>query len=199
MGRKKLKAIVCNVLSPHFLERFLSELNGRKFSLSTDSSNHGDEKVFPLLIRYSVRGNIKNRLLELTSLPCEKALQISELIISSLQKFDLPLDSFIGFCADNAKANFGGKFFKTILFMHFSGVTQGGKNNVFALLKKQKKDLIGIGCFAHVVHNAASTSADDLSIDIEQFVFKLYGYFRGQTIRVEALKEFCDFVEVISF
>jgi hypothetical protein len=67
---------------------------------------------------------------------------------------------------------------------------------VFALLKKTKSDLIGIGCFAHVVHNAASTSADFLSIDIEQFVFKLYGYFHGHTIRVEALKEFCGFVEV---
>jgi hypothetical protein len=110
VGQTKAKAIVCNVLSPHFLERFLSELDGRKFSLSTDASNHGDEKVFPLVIRYSVRGNIKNRLLELTSLPGEKAAQISELIIASLQKFDLPLDDFIGFCADNAKTNFGGNF-----------------------------------------------------------------------------------------
>jgi hypothetical protein len=110
LGKTKAKAIICNVLSPHFLERFLTELNGRKFSLSTDASNHGDEKVFPLLVRYSVRGNIKNRLLELTSLPGEKAVQISELIVASLQKFDLPIDKFIGFCADNAKANFGGKF-----------------------------------------------------------------------------------------
>jgi hypothetical protein len=67
---------------------------------------------------------------------------------------------------------------------------------VFYLLKKTKADLIGIGCLAHVVHNAASTSADYLSIDIEQFVFKLYGYFHGQTIRAEALKDFCCFVEV---
>lgn len=78
----------------------------------------------------------------------------------------------------------------------FLGVAQGGQNNVFALLKNVKNDLIGIGCFAHVVHNAASISADYLTIDIEQFVFKLYGYFHGQTIRAEALKEFCSFVEV---
>lgn len=110
VGQTKANAIVCNVLSPHFLERFLFELNDRKFSLSTDASNHGDEKVFPLLIRYSVRGNIKNRLLKMTSLPGEKAVQISELIVASLQKFDLPIENFIGFCADNVRTNFGGNF-----------------------------------------------------------------------------------------
>jgi len=119
MGKTKAKAIVCNVLSPHFLERFLFELNGRKFSLSTDASNHGDVKVFPLLIRYSVRGNIKNRLLELASLPGEKATQISELIIASLQKYEVPLDNFIGFCADNANTNFGGNLQSISKFKNF--------------------------------------------------------------------------------
>jgi hypothetical protein len=108
---------------------------------------------------------------------------VTDMIISNLHKNDLSFEKFIAFCADNASINFG-------------GANRGGQNNVYARLKVMKVDLIGIGCFAHILHNCASSAADQLSIDFEQFALKICSYFNGQTCRHETLKEFCTFVEV---
>lgn len=54
-------------------------------------------------------------------------------------------------------------------------------------------NISGIGCAAHILHNAMQTSTDILRIDIECIVNKIFQYFYICTVRVEALKEFCDF------
>jgi hypothetical protein len=46
------------------------------------------------------------------------------------------------------------------------------------------------------LHNALQTSADILPIDVEARVSKIFQYFHIYTVRVEELKEFCDFVDV---
>jgi len=53
-----------------------------------------------------------------------------------------------------------------------------------------------MGCFAHIIYNAIRQAADSLPIDVESIVCKIYGYFHIYTIRVESLKEFCDFADV---
>ncbi|KAL3113213.1 hypothetical protein niasHT_018367 [Heterodera trifolii] len=50
-------------------------------------------------------------------------------------------------------------------------------------------------CPAHVLHNAARRSADNLPIDIEVIVFKIAGHFRHSTQRVERFKELCDYFD----
>ncbi|CAB3246475.1 unnamed protein product [Arctia plantaginis] len=80
-------------------------------------------------------------------------------------------------CGDNANVNFG-------------GAARRGTNNVLTKLQSSlKNSFIGIGCGAHVIHNALKSAADRLSFDYVIYcedIFLFYIY----TIRAEALKEF---------
>jgi hypothetical protein len=54
----------------------------------------------------------------------------------------------------------------------------------------------GIRCAAHILHNALRTSADILAVDVDAIVNKIFQYFQIYTVRVEELKEFCDFIDI---
>ena len=53
------------------------------------------------------------------------------------------------------------------------------------------RTLIGIGCGAHIIHNAIKTAADCQPIDLECITAKIYSHFYIYSVRVESLKEFC--------
>ena len=55
------------------------------------------------------------------------------------------------------------------------------------------REIVGIGCGAHIIHNCLQCAVDCLPIDIESFAVKVYKYFHIYTVRVENLKNFCDF------
>jgi hypothetical protein len=76
-------------------------------------------------------------------------------------------------------------------------VNRNGTNNIFHKLKVEiGKDIEGIGCPAHILHNTVSTAADRLSTDVEAIVGKIFNYFSIYTIRTEKLKDLCEFVNV---
>jgi hypothetical protein len=69
------------------------------------------------------------------------------------------------------------------------------RNNVFCKLKKYlNRDVIGLGCVAHMIHNCAHSSINTIPLDIVGLVVKILGYFHIFTVTVEQLNEFCDFV-----
>jgi hypothetical protein len=71
-----------------------------------------------------------------------------------------------------------------------------GKNNTFTKLKAHLgNDIEGIGCPAHILHNTIQTAADQLSCDVEQIVMKIFGHFSIYTVRIESLKNFCEFLD----
>lgn len=94
-----------------------------------------------------------------------------------MQKFKVE-KKLISFCADNAPVNFG-------------NVNRSGENNVFAQLKKTYPYLTGIGCCAHILHNAIKTACKWLSFDIEYVVISIYTHFYRFAVRTETLKVFC--------
>jgi len=68
---------------------------------------------------------------------------------------------------------------------------------VFSQLKVMlKKPLVGFGCPAHVLHNWIQHGADLMPVDVEAIVLKVFNYFAVYTVRTEALKDFCEFVDV---
>lgn len=96
-------------------------------------------------------------------------------------RFDLR-NKIAALCADNTNTNFG-------------GCKRQGKNNVWRKLENiLQRELVGIGCGAHILHNCLQTAVDCLPIDIESFAVKVYKYFHIYTVRVEQLKGFCEFV-----
>jgi hypothetical protein len=89
----------------------------------------------------------------------------------------------IAISGDNTNTNFG-------------GLKRRGTNNVFCKIKEDlNRDVICLGCVAHMIHNYAHSSINTIPLDTEDLVVKFFGYFHIYIQnRVEWLKEFCDFV-----
>lgn len=70
-ARTKATAIIKNVLAPHPIEQVKAEIENVAFyGVSTDSSNHKDDKMFPLLIQYfTEKEGLQIKLLKLDILP----------------------------------------------------------------------------------------------------------------------------------
>lgn len=186
-ARTKTEAIVSGVLSPHSITLIQKQISGIPFiSVSTDGSNHGNIKLFPIVVQYFdvALGGIQIRMLNLHEVQNEKANTISALIETDLRKYGLQR-KMVAFSGDNTNTNFG-------------GLNRRGKENIFHLLKQQvNADLVGIGCPAHILHNAIHHGLDQIDdLDIDTIVLKIFNYFSIYTVRTAELKQFCDFVEV---
>uniref|UniRef100_A0A8C6UAT9 HAT C-terminal dimerisation domain-containing protein n=1 Tax=Neogobius melanostomus TaxID=47308 RepID=A0A8C6UAT9_9GOBI len=182
-ARTKAEAIVTNVIAPHAMELLQEDTADVTFvSVAADTSKA--VKLLPVVIRYfTLTEGMSVKILNFVSLPGETSTLLFNEVERSLSAFGL-MDKMIGFCADNTNTNFGGK-------------ARRGQNNVFYRLDQATPcSLIGVGCAAHIVHNAVQSAADTLPCDIENFVVKVFGYFHIYTVRTEELKDFCNFVEI---
>ncbi|CAM4598668.1 unnamed protein product [Leuciscus chuanchicus] len=62
---------------------------------------------------------------------------------------------------------------------------------------EKSKKICGQGnCHAHIVHNTVKHALDQLSVDVENVVLKVYGHFSTSAKRRESLKDFCNFCDV---
>lgn len=184
-ARTKTKDIAVNVIAPYAVQLIKCELEKAKFvSILVDASNHKAIKLVPVIVRYfSTTTGVKNKVLEFSNLPGETAELIHSHIMKVVNNFDLK-NKMISFSADNTNTNFG-------------GIQRKGKNNVFIKLKKSlDRNILGMGCFAHIIHNAIQQAADSLPIDVESIVCKIFSFFHIYTVREESSKEFCDFADV---
>jgi hypothetical protein len=61
--------------TPFSVKNLLEELGTQPFSISTDSSNHKEDKLFPFVVRFSnARKVIQVRLLDMNTLPVESSI-----------------------------------------------------------------------------------------------------------------------------
>lgn len=180
-ARTKTEAIVVNVLAPFVDNSTKAELEKTTFlSIYVDASNHRDIKLFPIMVRYfQPSTGVQVKLLELEALPGETSEIITNYLVRVLQNKNIS-NKVVGFCSDNTNTNFGGSHRK------------GTKNVYFKLKETLNKDIIGIGCAAHIIHNAIQTAADELPVDVEAVIVKVYTHFYIYTVRVEKFKEFCE-------
>lgn len=183
-SRTKCESIVVNVLVPFAMQQLCKELKEAKYmSVMVDTSNHKNVKLVPILVRYfTPNKGIQVKVIEFQNISCESAESLSQFILKVLSKYDLE-EKIVAFCGDNCNTNFG-------------GVARKGSNNVFSKLKSVLDiDIFGIGCVAHIIHNGVQTSCDQLPIDIEVIVNKIFQFFHIYAVRVEELKNFCNFAE----
>lgn len=185
-GRTKTQAIVDNVLAPYSLEIVHETLKTVKFvGVSTDGSNFGNKKIFPILIQYfDKEKGIEHKMTELASLTNEKSDTITDLILKSLNDFELN-EKCIAFGADNTNTNFG-------------SVARNPGENIYTKLQSALERLIaGIGCGDHILNNSLHHALELFgSVDIASIVFKIHQHFSIYAVRVESLKEFCDDADV---
>lgn len=181
-GATKTTAIISGVFEPMIQNQIEEELKQAHFvSISTDASNRKEIKMFPVIFRYYLpKEGVKTRLVELKSLPGERATQIVELLSETMEKFGVQ-DKIICFCGDNCPTNFG-------------NVERTGCNNVYHLMKSILNHyLIGIGCLAHVLHNTPKHAfAFVLPFDIDVILSTIYKRFYISTKQTEELKAHCD-------
>lgn len=103
-------------------------------------------RLIPLVVRYFTDEGAQVKILEFSSVPGETSNILVDEISRSLRAFNL-VDKVVGFCADNTNTNFGGK-------------ARAGVNNVFFKLNElSTNELFGVGCAAHIVHNALQSAA----------------------------------------
>lgn len=178
-GRTKCTKINSNVLAKFSVMTIIDDLSkNRPYSVSTDASNKGNIKTFPIILRYFRKEKgLQIKLLSFFQLESEKSQDISNMLKLKLKKSGLSLLNATSFCADNASVNFG-------------------KNqSVFVELKKENPRMLGIGCLCHVIHNSIKNSLPILVFDVEVIVMKIYNHFSSSTKRTASLKaifEFCD-------
>jgi hypothetical protein len=113
----------------------------------TDSSDHLDEKLAPLIVRYfHTEKGVMVEVLELVNLGSETSDLLLSYVLKMLQKSDL-LEKVLTILANNTNTNFGGKRRK-------------GKNNLYYKLEeKASNNFTGIRCPEHVVHDAVQNAA----------------------------------------
>ncbi|GBN95378.1 hypothetical protein AVEN_144828-1 [Araneus ventricosus] len=100
--------------------------------------------------------SVQVKLLDFKSVAGETSEILTNHLCSVLFRNDLN-NKVVGFCGDNCNTNFG-------------GVKRAGQKNVFHRLKNSLgREINGIGCGAHIVHNCVQTTVDSLSIDIEAY------------------------------
>lgn len=185
-SRTKCEAIISDVLVPYANQLLEDDLSAVNFvSIYTDASNHKEIKIIPIMVRYfSYQSGINVKILEVKDFAGETSDIVTDYILEVLKQHHLET-KILGFCADNTNTNFG-------------GMKRSGRNNIFTKLKSNLggRELVGIGCAAHILNNAIQTAADCLPVDVQIFISKMYSYFYIYTVRVNELKEFCEFVDI---
>lgn len=136
--------------------------------------------MLPILVRgFDVTKGIVIFKLAIKLVPNETSETIGTELLNAGKEWKID-DKVIALSADNCPTNFG-------------GVSRRGQNNVFARLKQNLgREIIGIGCAAHIIHNAFDHACDQLPVEMEQIVVNVHKHFHIHTIRVENLKELCD-------
>lgn len=184
-ARTKCEAIIKNVFGPFFEKQLVDEMKNAMFvSIITDASNHGNIKMYPVLIRwFTPLGGIETKILNFTAEDGETSDIIVQLLKNTIEKYDIAV-KLVSFCGDNTNTNFGGK-------------NRGGRKNVYYKLKKQlNPNLLGVGCAAHICHNTLQCGCNMLPFDVEVVLVKIYSHFYRFTVRTANLKEFCESVNV---
>lgn len=185
LARTKTTAIVKNVLAPYIDSEIIQQLQAANyFSIMTDTSNHGNIKLLPLVIRmFHPTNGVSNKKISLHSITNEKSKTITQEILGEMRKHGLE-KKLICFAADNTNINFG-------------GVKREGTNNVWRKLQSELNcKIMGCGCSAHILHNAASAACQMLSEDIENVIYSLHKHFKLYTVRTETFKKICDEMEI---
>lgn len=161
-GRTKSEAIVRNILATESQQKHLIQLrdNCINFSLSTDASNKGNRKMYPICIRYfSYEKGVQNMLVDFIEKNYETADDISNLLCETLQKYNLSISQITAYSADNTNVNFG------------------CTHSVYVHLKSKNQRLLKANCSVHILHNMCKFGCDKLEFDVETLILKIHSHF----------------------
>lgn len=182
----KATAILTGVFEPMILSQIKNELNEALFvCISTDTSNHKEIKMYPVIARYFLPlEGVRTRLIDFSNMFGETGADIFDVLKSNWETWDIK-KKIIAFGGDNCPTNFGHS-------------DRTGNRNVFSRLKEALgDDLIGVGCLAHILHNAPEDACSSvLPFDIQHILVLIYKQFYHSTKQTENLKKICNDLSV---
>nr|XP_042896620.1 uncharacterized protein LOC122269097 [Parasteatoda tepidariorum] len=173
-ARTKTTAIVGEMARSNKLE-ITNLLKSNVFSISTDGSNKGDSKLFPIVATFydEKKTLIDSCLISVPALEGDATgVNISKLILDTLTSNEIPLANCLALGVDNAP------------------VMTGKKNGVAGMLTKDIPDLFVQGCLCHLLNLAAEKGAKCLPINIEEYIVDIFFYLEKSVKRKERLKKF---------
>lgn len=157
----------------------MKKIKNYPFSISTDASNKGNRKFFPIAVRFfDPQDGVFDYLLDFCEEPDESSAFITDTILNVLNKLNLNLLNMVAYGADNASVNYGRNC------------------SVFQKLKHLQPSVIKANCNCHVVRNAAKHSMKKLSYDVETLVIKVFNQFSCSAKNVQSLKECFNFFQL---
>lgn len=165
-ARTKTEAIMKNVRAPYIMKTVLKHLDEVNFiTVTIDCSNRHEIKLTPICVRYfTLNEGVSVKLLYFDELPGETSDILTGYLLRCVKRYGVE-EKVICLCADNTNTNFG-------------GVARKGQGNVFRKLQKSLgRPIFGIGCSAHILHNAVQHACDYLPIDPEVILVKRYKFF----------------------
>jgi hypothetical protein len=169
----KSEAIIANILSSYILGKVVEYLNkAESITVSLDASSKKDITVFPIIVQYFLPNcGVLDKIIDFISIPGETSDLQCAMLKEVSDKF-ASQNKIVALCVDNTNTN-------------FDGCKLLGKNNVWQNLETElKRQIIGIGCGAHIIHNSLQCAVICLLIDIQCFAVKVYKYFSIYTVRV---------------
>ena len=133
--------------------------------------------MFPVVVTYFLRTGRCNALIDFYEDHEENASAIFGQLKNSITENGLDMRFVTSYSADNASVNFG------------------CKSSVFTRFKEENNLIIKANCNAHVVHNMTKHGMEQLTVDIESIVLKIFAHFPGSAKRRADLIEFCNYVQ----
>ncbi len=127
---------------------------------------------------FSVSERVQCKLLDFYEDCDEMANGIHKALMSCLEKYELDIRHISAYAADNANVNFG---------KHHS---------IYQLFNIANDHILKANCPAHIAHNTCKHACDQLSVDTETLVLKIYNHFSVSASRREELQTFFDFVDI---
>ncbi|XP_076666438.1 zinc finger protein 862-like [Andrena cerasifolii] len=179
LNKKKMTAIVKNVINKSIIAETTDRLQGKFFSVLIDETTDiTNMKILCFLIRYVHNDQIQSYLLDLIRISDSTADNLYKCLLHSLNKNNLSLSNMVGVCVDNA-----------------NGMV-GAQNSLASRLLEDNPDMCVFPCICHSMHLVASHACKCLPPFIEEFLHAIYSYFARNPKRLSHLKEVQQFMNV---
>ena len=180
-GRSKATALIIEMAG--YTRNSLAErMRARPFTLSTDGSDNGGSKQFPLVVRTVVPTTLEVRSDVLSVPVCRESATgdaIFKLIDEEFTKYRVPWENCLALGCDNAY------------------VMTGKEKGVFAFCKKRHNNIALAGCTLHLVHISAEKGADSLPMSASAILVDVFFFFKNNSsLRQHRFNEFQAELEV---
>lgn len=179
LGKQKATNVIRNGLRPFFNQELVSELKQHLYSIYIDETTDVSvKKQLAILVSYCHNFETKVDVIDVVDCPDGTAIALYTQLINKLKENNIPLQNWIGFCADT------------------TSVMMGPHNSVSQLIKAHYPQVFVSKCACHMIHLVASYACTKLSNSLEDLCRNVYNHFGRSPKNTAAFKEFQAFYEV---